>query len=368
MVESFALKDFFVGCLNLFFLVQTSLDNTTLHDAIRSDNLYKVKFFLKQGCDVNAKNDFEGTPLHSASARGYLDMVKLLIQNGARPNEKNGCGSTPLHWAAMRNFPDVAAFLIDKGAKINEVNKSLKTPARIAVKFDNADVFEVLVKHGADMNEEDERGFGLFYSAADEGSANIIKFFIKKGFDVNAKNKFGKTPLFYSIRMGSYNRETIQCLLENGAMVDDDTMSFCSYSSTIRKELRVIREFDNAEDKLAYVMQYAEQDSVFFSEWFKKIVFCRSAIDIFKKKKKMDETTYYKFFMHENKDLNKDYDSFVLDLKKNFVLDLKKNIKQANLVCISQADVSRVLWPHFHQKLFETRQRKNTDVIVFCEH
>ena len=52
------------------------------------DNYEMVLFFIKQGCDVNVKNDNFITPLLIASLRNK-EIVKLLLQYGANPNIKN---------------------------------------------------------------------------------------------------------------------------------------------------------------------------------------------------------------------------------------------------------------------------------------
>ena len=59
-------------------------------------DLDSLKQTIKQGADVNAKNDNGDTPLHCAVQKGNLDLVRCLVQNGANVNARNNQGKTPL--------------------------------------------------------------------------------------------------------------------------------------------------------------------------------------------------------------------------------------------------------------------------------
>ena len=54
-----------------------------LFDAIKIGNIDKVKNALKNGANVNAKNDAGHTPLIHAINFGEYDVIELLLENGA---------------------------------------------------------------------------------------------------------------------------------------------------------------------------------------------------------------------------------------------------------------------------------------------
>ena len=71
----------------------------SIHVAAQLGDVARVKAFLKQGIDVNAKNANGDTPLHSAVRGGYEDIAELLIAKGADINAKNNQGQAPLDTA-----------------------------------------------------------------------------------------------------------------------------------------------------------------------------------------------------------------------------------------------------------------------------
>ena len=68
-----------------------------LFDAIKIGNIDKVENALKNGANVNAKNDAGDTPLIRAINFGDIDMVELLLEYpNINVNAKNDAGDTPL--------------------------------------------------------------------------------------------------------------------------------------------------------------------------------------------------------------------------------------------------------------------------------
>ena len=58
-----------------------------------------VKLLLKQGVDVNAKDEESIIPLHEAVCTNFnnSEIVKLLLENGAEINVKDNWNRTPLY-------------------------------------------------------------------------------------------------------------------------------------------------------------------------------------------------------------------------------------------------------------------------------
>ena len=67
-----------------------------LFDAVRDNDLEKVKELIANGADVNAKDRWVYTPLHLVND---VEIAKVLIANGADVNARFNDGSTPLHHA-----------------------------------------------------------------------------------------------------------------------------------------------------------------------------------------------------------------------------------------------------------------------------
>ncbi|MDP7032933.1 MAG: acyltransferase family protein [Planctomycetota bacterium] len=93
-----------------------------------------VRFLIRKGADVGARNRDGGTALHSAAFLGQSGVVELLIASGAEVDSRNKERSTPLHGAAFLGRERVAELLIENGADPLAKNRKGETP------FDSARV------------------------------------------------------------------------------------------------------------------------------------------------------------------------------------------------------------------------------------
>ena len=87
----------------------------TIHHAVKSGNLNRVKAFLNQGVPVNSRDEHGATPLHWAAWMGRLSVVQELLKRGAHVNPRTRSGMTPLH-IASHIHPYVVHALLKAGA------------------------------------------------------------------------------------------------------------------------------------------------------------------------------------------------------------------------------------------------------------
>ena len=76
---------------------------TTIHDAVRKNDIEMVNQLIKDGADIN-EVERSATALHYAVRNENIDMMKLLISSGANIDARiDYSGWTPLFVAISRN-------------------------------------------------------------------------------------------------------------------------------------------------------------------------------------------------------------------------------------------------------------------------
>lgn len=127
-----------------------------LRDAAPPGDEQAVAAFVKEGEDINKKDEDGWTPLHRAASKGNHEIVAILIKAGGHVNAISNEGWAPLHLAASR---EVVAVLVEAGADVNPRDNHGWTPLHWSVLYADKDVAEELVKAGAFMNARDKNNW-----------------------------------------------------------------------------------------------------------------------------------------------------------------------------------------------------------------
>ncbi|WP_265027666.1 ankyrin repeat domain-containing protein [Wolbachia endosymbiont (group B) of Chorthippus parallelus] len=260
--------------------IKPKLLGKALIDAVRQNNVRKVRDYIKEGAKVDySYEDNKWTPLHYAASLGYQRSAETLINNNANitdakdaddsnplhiaiahgrknivefflqePREtliesKGKDDWTPLHYAAYENQLPVVKFLIEKGANIDATGLSEETPLQLAVeKGDSHREVAKLLRSRAlfntvkqedlgddlkgsftdeiDVNYSNSSNWTPLHHAALNGYLKIVKFLIEKGANVDARTDDRDKPLHYSAKNGHKN--VVKFFLEEkGLSVDE---------------------------------------------------------------------------------------------------------------------------------------------------
>jgi hypothetical protein len=171
-------------------MVLEKLDEKLL-EAAKIGNAYKVIELLREGANVNTRDEHGFTPLHYAAFSRDADVARLLLEHGADANAKGEGGVTPLHHAAIIGNADVARLLLDHGADVNARDKRGSTPLHHAAVVGSADFARLLLERGADPSIRDKDGrtpLDVARERGHEGVARVIEEYMRgrRGVGVEA--------------------------------------------------------------------------------------------------------------------------------------------------------------------------------------
>jgi ankyrin repeat protein len=203
---------------------------------------------LKQGADVNQRNDANATALMWAATD--LEKTRLLVAHGADVNARSSDMRTPLMIAARRPGNTAAViFLLERGANPNPNAHPFteSSPLIEAATAGDAASVELLLSHGADVKNaaaepalemavavrcpkcvtllaakglsKDDYTMALTNTAA-LGDVNAVRLMLDHGANVNAVDPLGRTPLMYAAASDLLPLEEVKLLVERGADVN----------------------------------------------------------------------------------------------------------------------------------------------------
>jgi ankyrin repeat protein len=199
---------------------------------------------LKQGADVNKRNDANATALMWAAAD--LEKTRLLVTHGADVNARSSDMRTPLMIAARRPGNSAGVkFLLEHGANPNPNAHPVaeSSPLIEAATAGDADSVELLLGHGAEVKAAGEMALEMAYNmrcpkcaialiakglskedyslalvnSAVLGDVNSVRQMLDHGADVRFVDPLGRTALMYSVASDLLPLDVVKLLVERGA-------------------------------------------------------------------------------------------------------------------------------------------------------
>jgi ankyrin repeat protein len=153
--------------------------------AARADDPAAVAGLVRQGADVNARDEDGATALAWAADHSNLAMAELLLAKGADPNIANELGISPLALAISNGSSALVKLLLAKGADPNLARENGETPLMTAARLGQVDTVRLLLERGARADAR-EKKFGQTALMWAAGSPEAVRLLLARGADVHA--------------------------------------------------------------------------------------------------------------------------------------------------------------------------------------
>ena len=117
--------------------------------------------------DANRRNANGEWPLHAAAAVGHTKLVRLLLRNGADVDPRDNGGLTPLNMAARYGHETTVELLVDRGANLENLSIGGFSPLQEACDTAEQGVITILVEEGSDCTSRRYDGVTPYHLGLD---------------------------------------------------------------------------------------------------------------------------------------------------------------------------------------------------------
>ena len=200
--------------------------NKEMFEYLQQDNWELALDIIREGADVNAKDDKGRTPAFYCIEKGQYNILTNLDQSPDGSdrrkldlNAQDNNGMSLLHCAVRNKQDAIITYLIRVRACSPKTQmKNGTSPLFDAAKSGTAEQVKLLLTFGADPNAATNAGLTPLHQAAARGNLDMVKELVQAGAEVNAIAKNGRTPLFYAAERGKAS--TVSFLLDKKAEVN----------------------------------------------------------------------------------------------------------------------------------------------------
>ncbi|KAI8778474.1 ankyrin repeat protein [Biomphalaria glabrata] len=149
---------------------------------------------------------------------GRVQDIATILQNEKLPCS-SVCMNKCLIMSSYRGSKLALVYLISSGTDPNCADEHGNTALMVCALHGFLDMAKLLVCHKADINRCNQDGDTALLLALNEAGATDMVRLLTNKLTVNKKNKNGYSPLMKAIELS--NLDTIQMLIEAGALIDD---------------------------------------------------------------------------------------------------------------------------------------------------
>ncbi len=186
------------------YLTSTDDGGPDFHEAVIENKIQTVKRLIKDGADINQKNNLGFTPIMTAAYRGRGEIYSLLVDAGARQDFKLGSkkdyfyNGADLYFLSLRGgeLSIVKSLFRPENLKLNLGNFGHNSLHIAAIRCHEA-VLEFLIENKADVNVVTNNGRSPLHFAAKGGCFPAVASLLEAGADTLLKDKYNKFAYEY---------------------------------------------------------------------------------------------------------------------------------------------------------------------------
>lgn len=200
-------------------------DYTALSIAAKKGHIDMMRLLIKHGATVNLTDSHNSCVLALGEAIGVYkyDIVELLIKHGVMINAVKPGALSPLYVACCRGLESIATLLINEGADINYCPNNGERPLTVAISKRLTTIALKLINANADITysesmEVNRREATPLEMACIKYDVEVVDALIAKKANVNSINKGceNKTPL----HMADTEPKVVSSLIKAGADIN----------------------------------------------------------------------------------------------------------------------------------------------------
>jgi ankyrin repeat protein len=175
--------------------VRSEDGSTALLWAAHWNDLQTAELLVRAGADANTANDLRMTPLSQACTNGSAALVNVLLKAGANPDTPIATGETPLMTCARAGAADAVGALLAGGANVNATEPTQHQTALMwAAAERHPKVLQTLIAARADLTAHTKLGFTALHFAARVGDLESVRTLLAAGVDVNIRSRPDAEP------------------------------------------------------------------------------------------------------------------------------------------------------------------------------
>ena len=195
---------------------------STIWTASKLNDVNGVVEYIKQGINIDAKDENGNTALFYASVKGYDALLKQLITLQADIHTVNHFGWTPLIASAFQGHHKNITLLLNAKADVTAKTKEGYTSLMLASRYGHIDAVKQLTSNKASINmvreKDSKRGITALMLAVKHKRDDVIHWLVEQGADKSIKDKSGNTAIFYAVKYNNF--KAIDLLIKNGMSIN----------------------------------------------------------------------------------------------------------------------------------------------------